>query len=197
VNALLANISGNAWRWFAAWQRSFDHPGDVLRNPGESARCSRVRGQALDVLALIQPSPIQLEKEADEIVASSSHRRREGILVDEAARPDHAGVPGRVLQPDVWDQCDLLFRPSHLPDGRARRAHRYSSRSGLDRNLVFTFVGLWLIGRLGRRFLRSDRTATSSLGLCSWAFFTHHYAIVPLHFAFIAAHAVGGNRDLV
>ena len=61
-------------------------------------------------------------------------------------------------------------------------------------NLVFTFVGLWLIDRLGRRTLLyiGSFGYILSLGLVAWAFFTGHYGIVPACiFAFIAAHAVG------
>jgi sugar porter (SP) family MFS transporter len=61
-------------------------------------------------------------------------------------------------------------------------------------NLIFTFVGLWLIDRLGRRTLLyiGSFGYIASLGLCAWAFFTEHFAIVPACiFAFIAAHAIG------
>ena len=61
-------------------------------------------------------------------------------------------------------------------------------------NLIFTFVGLWLIDRVGRRTLLLIGSVgyIASLGLCAWAFHTEHYAIVPACiFAFIAAHAVG------
>jgi len=61
-------------------------------------------------------------------------------------------------------------------------------------NLTFTFVGLWLIDRLGRRTLLyiGSFGYIASLGLTAWAFFTGHFAIVPACiFAFIAAHAVG------
>lgn len=61
-------------------------------------------------------------------------------------------------------------------------------------NLVFTFVGLWLIDRAGRRALLyiGSFGYIASLGLTSWAFFTEHYSIVPFCiFAFVAAHAVG------
>jgi MFS family permease len=61
-------------------------------------------------------------------------------------------------------------------------------------NLAFTFVGLGLIDRLGRRTLLyiGSFGYIASLGLCSWAFFTENFAIVPACiFAFIAAHAVG------
>jgi SP family arabinose:H+ symporter-like MFS transporter len=61
-------------------------------------------------------------------------------------------------------------------------------------NLVFTFVGLWLIDRLGRRTLLyiGSFGYIVSLGLCSFAFFSERYSIVPACiFGFIAAHAVG------
>ena len=61
-------------------------------------------------------------------------------------------------------------------------------------NLLFTFVGLWLIDRAGRRTLLyvGSFGYIASLGLCSWGFFSGHFGIVPwCIFAFIAAHAVG------
>lgn len=61
-------------------------------------------------------------------------------------------------------------------------------------NLIFTFVGLWLIDRQGRRTLLFFGSIgyIISLGLCSWAFFSETYSIVPACiFAFIASHAVG------
>ncbi|QDT04125.1 putative metabolite transport protein CsbC [Rubripirellula lacrimiformis] len=61
-------------------------------------------------------------------------------------------------------------------------------------NLIFTFVGLWLIDRLGRRTLMFVGSIgyIASLGLCAWAFQSETFAIVPMCiFAFIAAHAVG------
>jgi sugar porter (SP) family MFS transporter len=61
-------------------------------------------------------------------------------------------------------------------------------------NLIFTFVGLWLIDRLGRRSLLyiGSFGYIASLGLCSLAFYTENFGIVPACiFAFIAAHAIG------
>ncbi|AQQ10325.1 D-xylose transporter [Sedimentisphaera cyanobacteriorum] len=61
-------------------------------------------------------------------------------------------------------------------------------------NLVFTYVGLYLIDKFGRRTLLyiGSFGYIASLGLCSWAFAVENYAIVPACiFAFIAAHAVG------
>ena len=61
-------------------------------------------------------------------------------------------------------------------------------------NLIFTFVGLWLIDKLGRRTLLyiGSFGYIASLGLCAWACASENFAIVPwCIFAFIAAHAVG------
>ncbi|MBK8955007.1 MAG: sugar porter family MFS transporter [Saprospiraceae bacterium] len=61
-------------------------------------------------------------------------------------------------------------------------------------NLVFTFIGLWLIDRVGRRTLLywGGIGYVISLGLCSWAFATEHFSIVSYCiFGFIAAHAIG------
>jgi len=61
-------------------------------------------------------------------------------------------------------------------------------------NLIFTYLGLWLIDRLGRRTLMLIGSCgyIVSLGLCTWAFWTETFQIVPACiFAFIAAHAIG------
>jgi MFS family permease len=59
---------------------------------------------------------------------------------------------------------------------------------------VFTFVGLSLIDRWGRRTLLLIGSVgyIVSLAVVSWAFFTGRYDIVPLFiFGFIAAHGIG------
>jgi MFS transporter, SP family, arabinose:H+ symporter len=61
-------------------------------------------------------------------------------------------------------------------------------------NLIFTYVGVWLIDRLGRRTLLYIGSVgyILSLGLCAWAFQAQSFAIVPwCIFAFIASHAIG------
>ncbi len=61
-------------------------------------------------------------------------------------------------------------------------------------NLIFTFVGLWLVDRVGRRTLLYIGSVgyIGSLGLCSWAFASENFKIVPACiFAFIASHAIG------
>lgn len=61
-------------------------------------------------------------------------------------------------------------------------------------NLIFTYVGLWLIDKLGRRTLLyiGSFGYIASLGACAWAFSVESFKIVPFCiFAFIAAHAIG------
>jgi SP family arabinose:H+ symporter-like MFS transporter len=61
-------------------------------------------------------------------------------------------------------------------------------------NLIFTFLGLWLIDRLGRRTLLFIGSIgyILSLGLTAWAFSSGQLGMVPVYiFAFIASHAIG------
>ena len=61
-------------------------------------------------------------------------------------------------------------------------------------NFIFTFVGLGLIDRLGRRTLLyiGSFGYIASLGLASWGFASGNPGFVPVCiFAFIAAHAIG------
>src|SRR5690606_32938131 len=61
-------------------------------------------------------------------------------------------------------------------------------------NLIFTFIGLWLIDRLGRRSLLyiGSFGYIISLGLTTWPFSSGNFGMVPVYiFAFIAAHAIG------
>ena len=61
-------------------------------------------------------------------------------------------------------------------------------------NLFCTYLGVWMIDKLGRRTLLYIGSVgyILSLGICAWAFHVQSYAIVPICiFAFIGAHAVG------
>ncbi|MCF2949791.1 sugar porter family MFS transporter [Paraglaciecola aquimarina] len=61
-------------------------------------------------------------------------------------------------------------------------------------NLIATFLGLWLIDRIGRRTLLyiGSFGYILALGACSWAFANEVYSIIPFCiFLFIAAHAIG------
>ncbi len=62
-------------------------------------------------------------------------------------------------------------------------------------NLIFTFVGLYLIDRLGRKTLLAIGSVgyILSLGMVAWAFYTHAGPFILMTFLllFIASHAIG------
>ncbi len=201
-NALLAGLGESAWRWMlgVAAVPSLLYTVLCFGIP-ESPRWLLGRGdraQGMKVLQLIQPeaSTAELNLLADTIVAAS------------ATRTDTSRFWSRQLKTPIllafliafFNQLSginaiLYFAPRifELTGLGAKAALLQSVGIGLT-NLVFTFVGLWLIDRLGRRTLLfiGSFGYILSLGLVSWAFFTEHYSIVPVCiFAFIAAHAIG------
>lgn len=202
-NALLARVGADAWRWMlgVAALPSLAYTVMCVGLP-ESPRWLLTRKEdrpaALRVLALVMPAarPADLEEAADGIVAAS------------AAQPGHSGFWTWQLRVPIalaflvafFNQLSginaiLYFAPRIFAmTGLAPQAALLQSVGIGVTNLIFTFVGLWLIDRLGRRTLLLIGSVgyIVSLGACAWAFFTHHESIVPACiFAFIAAHAVG------
>ena len=202
-NALLAGVGENAWRWMlgVAAFPSFLYAVMCLGIP-ESPRwlLSRKgdRAGGIDVLRRIQPaaSESEIEAVANEITAASTAEGTTGLFW---SRRLHKPILLAILIA-FFNQLSginaiLYFAPRifELTGLGAKAALLQSVGIGLT-NLVFTFVGLWLIDRLGRRTLLyiGSFGYISSLGLTAWAFFTQHYSIVPACiFAFIAAHAIG------
>jgi sugar porter (SP) family MFS transporter len=202
-NALLAGLGEHAWRWMlgiAAFP-SLVYKLMVLGLP-ESPRWligrKGDRAAGIDVLKLVEPgaSPEQLEAQADDILAASSGRAVPSRFWSRRLRvPILLAVLIALFNQLSGINAILYFAPRifELTGLGARAALLQSVGIGVT-NLVFTFVGLWLIDRLGRRTLLyiGSLGYIASLGLVAWAFFTGHYAIVPACvFAFIAAHAVG------
>ena len=201
-NALLAGIGDDAWRWMlgVAAFPSIAYTLMCLALP-ESPRWLLTRkgdrAEGLRVLALIEPgaSPSQLQQHADEIVAASSRQTAKGFWSVKLRVPIMLAFLVAFFNQLSGINAILYFAPRifELTGLGSRAALLQSVGIGIT-NLIFTFVGLWLIDRLGRRTLLTIGSFgyIASLGLCAWAFFTHHYAIVPACiFAFIAAHAIG------
>lgn len=202
-NALLAGIGANAWRWMlgvAAFPSVVytvmcfaipESPRWLLTRKGDRERGVRV-------LALIDPtaSSAELEDEADDIVAASSQQTStKGFWSMRLRVPIMLAFLVAFFNQLSGINAILYFAPRifALTGLGAKAALLQSVGIGIT-NLVFTFVGLWLIDRLGRRTLLTIGSFgyIASLGLCAWAFFSGHYAIVPATiFAFIAAHAIG------
>lgn len=202
-NALLAGIGENAWRWMlgvAAFPSLLyalfclglpESPRWLLTKKGD-------RDGALQVLQRSQPDvpKEQIAAEANEIVAASTEQVSAGhFWTARLRKPILLAFLIAFFNQMSGINAILYFAPRIFElTGLAKKAALLQSIGIGVTNLVFTFVGLWLIDRLGRRTLLyiGSFGYIASLGLVAWAFFTAHYSIVPVCiFAFIAAHAVG------
>jgi SP family arabinose:H+ symporter-like MFS transporter len=202
-NALLAGIGENAWRWMLG-VAAFPSLAYALLCVGlpESPRWllgkKNDREAGMKVLRLIEPeaSEAQIANDADAILAASSQKLSKGqFWTRQLGTPIILAFLIAFFNQLSGINAILYFAPRifELTGLAAKAALLQSVGIGVT-NLVFTFVGLWLIDRLGRRTLLfiGSFGYIGSLGLTAWAFFTNHYSIVPACiFAFIAAHAVG------
>ncbi len=207
-NALLAGTGESAWRWMlgvAAFPSLLytvfclglpESPRWLLTRKGD-------RAAGLAVLRKIQPAATDAEiaQEADRITAASP------MSVPSTGQPSGGFWSERLRRPILLAFLIAFFNQMSGINAILYFAPRIFELTGLGEkaallqsvgigvtNLVFTFVGLWLIDRLGRRTLLfiGSFGYILSLGAVAGAFFTHHVAIVPVCvFAFIAAHAVG------
>lgn len=202
-NALLAGIGEHAWRWMlgvAAFPSLLyalfcfvlpESPRWLLSRKGD-------RIVALGVLRRIHPdaSDFAIAAEADEILAASAEEVSSGhFWRGQLRKPILLAILIALFNQMSGINAILYFAPRifELAGLAAKSALLQSVGIGVI-NLVFTFVGLWLIDRAGRRTLLYIGSVgyISSLSLVAWAFFTEHYSIVPACiFAFIAAHAIG------
>ncbi|SPE61871.1 Xylose transporter [Verrucomicrobia bacterium] len=202
-NALLAGVGENAWRWMlgVAALPSFLYTVFCFGIP-ESPRWLLVRKgdrpAGVAVLQLIEPSaaPAQIEAQADEITAASSERASSGQFWTRRLRvPILMAFLVAFFNQLSGINAILYFAPRIFElTGLGEKAALLQSVGIGVTNLVFTFVGLWLIDRAGRRTLLfvGSFGYIISLGLVAWGFFTGHLTIVPVCiFAFIAAHAIG------
>jgi len=202
-NFLLKDIGENAWRWMlgVAAFPSVLYSVMCLAIP-ESPRWllgrKRDREAGIKVLQLIQPdaSRTQIEAEADEILAISHEKVEAGGFWTQRLRvPILFAFFIAFFNQLSGINAILYFAPRIFEmTGLGTKAALLQSVGIGITNLLFTFVGLWLIDRLGRRTLLyiGSFGYIASLGLTAWAFFTEHFAIVPACiFAFIAAHAIG------
>lgn len=202
-NAMLSGIGENAWRWMlgvAAFPSVAytlmclaipESPRWLLGRKGD-------RGRGLDVLRLINPTASQGELEAEADVLRSAGSARDtapGFWTWRLRVPIALAFLVAFFNQLSGINAILYFAPRifEMTGLGAEAALLQSVGIGIT-NLVFTFVGLWLIDRCGRRTLLyiGSFGYIASLGLVSWAFFTRHFGIVPACiFAFIAAHAIG------
>ena len=202
-NAMLGGLGDIAWRWMLGVEAvpaiiyslmCFglpESPRWLIGRKGD-------RVAAMDVLKSIHPefSDEELVAKADEIeTVANAPKSRSGFWTKQLSTPILLAFLIAFFNQLSGINAILYFAPRIFEmTGLGQSAALLQSIGIGVTNLVFTFVGLWLIDRLGRRTLLYIGSVgyIASLGLCSWAFSSETLGIVPICiFAFIAAHAVG------
>ncbi len=202
-NSLLAGTGANAWRWMLAvvafpslLYTLFcfgipESPRWLLGRKGD-------RAAGLKVLRLIAPNATQLEIEtqADEIMAASSeHGTATRFWTWRLRVPILLAILIAFFNQMSGINAILYFAPRIFRlAGLAEKAALLQSVGIGVTMLIFTFVGMGLVDRLGRRALLiiGSLGYIVSQGLVAWAFFSGHLRIVPVCiFVFVAAHNIG------
>ena len=202
-NALLGGVGENAWRWmlgveaFPALLYTVlcfglpESPRWLITHGGD-------REGGISVFRRIMPQAdeAELENLATEVEASVSHSKdATRFFTARLITPISLAFFVAFFNQLSGINAILYFAPRIFEmTGLGSKAALLQSVGIGVTNLIFTFVGLWLIDRLGRRTLLyiGSFGYIASLGLCAWAFYTENFGIVPpCIFAFIAAHAIG------
>ncbi len=202
-NALLAGVGDNAWRWmlgveaFPALIYSVlcfglpESPRWLITHGGD-------REGGIRVFRRINPdaTDAELNTLADEVAASVTKvEHAEKFFTPRLMKPISLAFLIAFFNQLSGINAILYFAPRIFKMTGLEESAALLQSVGIGvTNLIFTFVGLWLIDRLGRRTLLyiGSFGYIASLGLCAWAFSTENFAIVPVCiFAFIAAHAIG------
>jgi sugar porter (SP) family MFS transporter len=202
-NAALAGIGEQAWRWMlgvAAVPSLIytlltltlpESPRWLIARKGDLAGARRVLGlidpsaSEADIVAQVQAIAAASDEEGQSTVFWTWKLRQPILLAFLIAFFNQLSGINAILY-----FAPRIFQLTGLG---AKAALLQSVGIGVT-NLIFTFIGIWLIDRLGRRTLLyiGSYGYIASLGMVSWSFFTNHYLLVPACiFAFIAAHAIG------
>jgi SP family arabinose:H+ symporter-like MFS transporter len=202
-NSVLVGAGPNAWRWMlgVAAIPSLLYSLSCIGLPESPRWLISRKGDsqgAMRVLGLIRPQATEQERaaEAAAITASSTEQRAAANFWNWSLRlPISLAILIAFFNQLSGINAILYFAPRifGLTGLGAKAALLQSVGIGVT-NLIFTFIGLWLIDRVGRRTLLiiGSFGYIASLSLVAWAFFTGHLGIVPICiFAFIAAHAIG------
>ncbi len=202
-NYLLGGIGDSAWRWMLGIEAIPALAYTIMcfgipESPRWLIGVKRDRASGLEILRKIRPddSEERLSEKADEIAQSSgTPQTKTPFWTRRLKVPILLAFLIAFFNQLSGINAVLYFAPRIFSmTGLGEKAALLQSVGIGVTNLVFTFLGLYLIDRLGRRTLLyiGSFGYIAALGLCSWAFFTENFAIVPLCiFAFIGAHAVG------
>lgn len=202
-NSLLSGIGEDAWRWMMGVEA---FPALIFAvlciGLPESPRWLIVHNNdkegGLDVLKKTNPEATQAELDLyfNEIVASANDKKQAGTLFSKRLlKPVSLAIFIAFFNQLSGINAVLYFAPRifEMAGLGSEAALLQSVGIGITM-LIFTFMGLWLIDRLGRRKLLiiGSFGYIASLGLTTWAFSSGNVEMVPVYiFAFIAAHSIG------
>lgn len=181
TNWLLQNAGDNAWRWMMGSEAlpALAYTVACFLIP-ESPRWLLTRGrneEAREILRMISPAATESEIErtvaAIRAVPDSSTDQRPSLWSAKLRRPVTLALLIAFFNQLSGINAILYFAPRIFGLTGSENAFAQSIGIGLT-NLVFTFVGLWLIDRIGRRTLLyiGSLGYIMSLGLCAVAFYT-------------------------
>jgi sugar porter (SP) family MFS transporter len=209
-NALLGGMGANAWRWmlgveaipalvFALASTTLpESPRWFIAHAGrkEEARSilARIAPEASEA-ALAQQVEMILQASQEKIPKNNANKDATPFWSTSLRRPITLAFLIAFFNQLSGINAILYFAPRifKLAGLGGEAALLQSIGIGVT-NLIFTFVGLALIDRLGRRTLLvlGSIGYILSLGSCAWGFHSGNFGVVPISlFAFIAAHAIG------
>jgi MFS family permease len=179
TNWLLRDIGDNAWRWMMGSEAfpAFAYLVACFSIP-ESPRWLLGRGRDAEAITVLQAvmegsSPAEVEAAAGTIKhAAVAGSAKASLLSPGLRRPVVLAFLIAFFNQLSGINAILYFAPRIFGLTGSENALAQSIGIGLT-NLVFTFVGLYLIDRLGRRTLLyiGSFGYIASLGLCAFAFF--------------------------
>ena len=206
-NAAISGIGVDAWRWMMGIETA---PALIFllgctkipRSPRWLLTHRNARDEALAVLRQTHPDASEAQLIVKILEVAQTEQRLEVAQTDKPRfwtrklrRPIMLAILIAFFNQLSGINAVVFFAPRIFElTGLGEQAALLQSIGIGVTNLVFTMVGLLLIDRLGRRTLLviGSFGYIVSLGLCSFAFNSETYAIVPACiFAFIAAHAIG------
>jgi sugar porter (SP) family MFS transporter len=154
--------------------------------------------KAKEIMAMIGVEDVDAEVQS--VLESNRHETAAGQSVP-FLNKKHGRIIGLAFMVAFFNQLSginfiLYYAPEILEKaGLAAKESLFNSIAIGGINLIFTFVGLYLIDRLGRKTLLilGSLGYILSLSMVSWAFFAHSGPVFLMSFLllFIAAHAVG------
>jgi sugar porter (SP) family MFS transporter len=202
-NSVLSGIGEDAWRWMMGVEA---FPALIFAvlciGLPESPRWLIVHNDdkegGLDVLKKTNPEATQSELDLyfKEIVASANEKKQARALFSkELLKPVSLAIFIAFFNQLSGINAVLYFAPRifEMAGLGSEAALLQSVGIGITM-LIFTFIGLGLIDRMGRRKLLiiGSFGYIASLGLTAWAFSSGNVGMVPIYiFAFIAAHSIG------